>query len=191
MDCAGQMCKDAIRHFEFNCAILPSWGEEVDRQVVIYVEGMQHWMIGSLHWHFDSAHYFGKDGHAVKQDQIVKLLPKLIIQLLACNTFRPSFVSPLTKTATIKYDESLSWNKVETTSWEDWRKFSVQDWPQQPTTSLNFCSRLYCDSFGRLLLSSAVDRNFYFEEGGRVSGEVTSFVAGVVEDVGRIEVPGG
>jgi hypothetical protein len=46
---------------------------------------------------------------------------------------------------------------------------------------------------GRLLLSSAVERaerNFRFEEGGRVSAEVTSLVAGAVEDGGRIEVPG-
>ncbi|KAG1820887.1 isoprenoid synthase domain-containing protein [Suillus subaureus] len=76
MDHAGQMCKDAIQHFEFNCTILPSWGEDVDRQVAIYIEGLQNWMIGSLHWHFVSARYFGKDRHAVKLDRIVKLLPK-------------------------------------------------------------------------------------------------------------------
>ncbi|KAG2031502.1 isoprenoid synthase domain-containing protein [Suillus americanus] len=76
MDCAGQMCKDAIRRFESYRPILPSWGEEVDRQVAVYVEGLQNWMIGSLHWHFDTVRYFGKDGHAVKRDRIVKLLPK-------------------------------------------------------------------------------------------------------------------
>jgi hypothetical protein len=41
------------------------------------------------------------------------------------------------------------------------------------------------DSFGRLLPSSAVERaerNFRFEEGGRLSDEVTSFVVGAVED---------
>jgi hypothetical protein len=42
------------------------------------------------------------------------------------------------------------------------------------------------DGFGHVLLSSAAERNFYFEEGGRVSGEVTSFIAGDVEDGGRI-----
>ncbi|KAG1868648.1 isoprenoid synthase domain-containing protein [Suillus subluteus] len=79
MDYAGQMCKDAIRRFESNHAILPSWGEEVDSQMAIYVKGMQNWMIGSLHWHFESARYFGKDGHAVKHDRIVKLLPKRLL----------------------------------------------------------------------------------------------------------------
>ncbi|KAG1820891.1 isoprenoid synthase domain-containing protein [Suillus subaureus] len=77
MDYAGQMCKDALQRFESNCAILPSWGEEVDRQVAIYIEGLQQWMIGSLHWHFDSVRYVGNDGGAVKRDRIVKLLPKM------------------------------------------------------------------------------------------------------------------
>jgi hypothetical protein len=45
------------------------------------------------------------------------------------------------------------------------------------------------DGFGHLLLSFAAERNFYFEEGGQVSGEITSFIAGAVEG-GRIEVPG-
>ncbi|KAG2359366.1 isoprenoid synthase domain-containing protein [Suillus spraguei] len=72
-----EMCKDAIQRFDSNRAILPSWGEEVDRQVVIYIEGLQNWMVGSLHWHFDSPRYFGKDRHAVKRDRIVKLLPKM------------------------------------------------------------------------------------------------------------------
>ncbi|KAG1776326.1 isoprenoid synthase domain-containing protein [Suillus placidus] len=70
MDYAGQMCKDAIQRFDSNRARLPSWEEEVDRQVAIYVEGMQNWMVGSLHWHFNSARY------AIKQDRVVKLLPK-------------------------------------------------------------------------------------------------------------------
>ncbi|KAG2073063.1 terpene synthase, partial [Suillus decipiens] len=76
IDYAGQMCKDAIQRFDSNRDILPSWGEEVDRQVVIYIEGLQNWMVGSLHWHFDSPRYFGKDRHAVKRDRVVKLLPK-------------------------------------------------------------------------------------------------------------------
>ncbi|KAG2114146.1 isoprenoid synthase domain-containing protein [Suillus discolor] len=70
MDYAGQMCKDAIQRFDSNRAMLPSWGEEVDRQVAIYIEGLQHWIAGSLRWHFDCARY------AVSPDRIIKLLPK-------------------------------------------------------------------------------------------------------------------
>ncbi|KAG1852763.1 isoprenoid synthase domain-containing protein [Suillus subalutaceus] len=76
MDYAGQMCKDAIQRFESNRVILPSWEEEVDRQVAIYVEGLQNVMVGSLNWYPDCPRYVGKDGHAIKRDRIVKLLPK-------------------------------------------------------------------------------------------------------------------
>ncbi|KAG1784709.1 isoprenoid synthase domain-containing protein [Suillus plorans] len=76
IDYAGQMCKNAIQHFESSRANLPSWGEEVDKQVAIYVEGMQNCMVGPLHWQSNSARYFGKDVHVVKRDRIVKLIPK-------------------------------------------------------------------------------------------------------------------
>ncbi|KAJ8597532.1 terpenoid synthase [Rhizopogon salebrosus TDB-379] len=77
VDYLGRLCKSTVQRFEDNRAILPSWGEELDRQVGIYVEGLQNWIIGSLHWSFDSTRYFGKDGHTVKQDRIIKLFPKM------------------------------------------------------------------------------------------------------------------
>ncbi|KAG2128257.1 isoprenoid synthase domain-containing protein [Suillus clintonianus] len=76
VDYSGQMCKSAMQRFEDNRAILPSWGEEVDRQVAIYVQGLQDWIIANYHWSFESTRYFGKDGEAVKRDRIIKLLPK-------------------------------------------------------------------------------------------------------------------
>ncbi|KAG2031498.1 isoprenoid synthase domain-containing protein [Suillus americanus] len=76
LDYSGWLCKSAVQCFEHNRAILPSWGKELDRQVAIYVQGMQDWIIGTLHWSFDSTRYFRKDGHAVKRDRIIRLLPK-------------------------------------------------------------------------------------------------------------------
>ncbi|OAX41468.1 terpene synthase [Rhizopogon vinicolor AM-OR11-026] len=76
VDYIGQLCKDSVQHFEDNRTILPSWGEELDRQVAIYIDGLQNWIIATLHWSFDSNRYFGKDGHAVKRNRTVKLLPK-------------------------------------------------------------------------------------------------------------------
>jgi len=77
MEYAGQLCKNAIQHFEDNRADLPSWGKEIDEQVAIYVGGLQNWIVGSLHWSFDTNRYFGNDGHTVKQDRIVRVLPKM------------------------------------------------------------------------------------------------------------------
>ncbi|KAF9237784.1 isoprenoid synthase domain-containing protein [Melanogaster broomeanus] len=76
VDYAGALCKGSIQRFEENRAVLPSWGEEIDRQVASYVESLQDWMVGSLHWSFESERYFGKEGPQVKQTRIVKLLPK-------------------------------------------------------------------------------------------------------------------
>jgi len=67
-DVVGWMCKGAIQRFEDNRVVLPSWGDELDRQVAIYVEGLQNWIVSSLHWPFDSTRYFGKDGLAVKRN---------------------------------------------------------------------------------------------------------------------------
>jgi hypothetical protein len=75
-DYSGQLCKSAIQRFEDNRAALPSWGEEVDRQVAIYVQGLLDVAVGSLHWTLDSARYFGKDRQTVKGDRFIKLLPK-------------------------------------------------------------------------------------------------------------------
>ncbi|KAF8135132.1 isoprenoid synthase domain-containing protein [Boletus edulis] len=76
VDYVGALCKGTIQRFEDNRAILPSWGGELDKQVAIYVQGLQNWIVGSLHWSFDSERYFGKEGLQVKEDRIIKLLPK-------------------------------------------------------------------------------------------------------------------
>ncbi|KAG1869199.1 isoprenoid synthase domain-containing protein [Suillus tomentosus] len=76
VDYSGQLCKSAIQRFEDNRAILPSWGEEVDRQVAIYIQGLQDLVVGTLHWSFSSARYFGKDEQTVKRDRFIELLPK-------------------------------------------------------------------------------------------------------------------
>lgn len=76
IDYCGQLCNICVQRFEKTRAILPSWGEEVDKDVVIYVQGLQDWIAGSVQWSFESARYFGKDGHIVKRNRIVKLSPK-------------------------------------------------------------------------------------------------------------------
>ncbi|KAG2031237.1 isoprenoid synthase domain-containing protein [Suillus americanus] len=76
VDYVGRLCRSSIQRFKDNRDILPSWGEELDMQVAIYIEGLQNWIVGSLHWSFDSTRYFGKNGHTIKRDRIIKLLPK-------------------------------------------------------------------------------------------------------------------
>ncbi|KAG1788436.1 isoprenoid synthase domain-containing protein [Suillus plorans] len=76
VDHCAQLCNISLQRFEENRAVLPSWGKEVDKDVAKYVEGLQNWIVGPLQWSFECARYFGKDAHIVKQNRIVKLLPK-------------------------------------------------------------------------------------------------------------------
>ncbi|KAG2046914.1 terpenoid synthase [Suillus hirtellus] len=76
VDYCGRLCNISLQRFEENRANLPSWGEEVDKDVAKYVEGLQNWITGTLQWSFECARYFGKNAHIIKQNRIVKLLPK-------------------------------------------------------------------------------------------------------------------
>ncbi|EGN99183.1 hypothetical protein SERLA73DRAFT_90456 [Serpula lacrymans var. lacrymans S7.3] len=76
VDVVGNFCKGSIDRFQTERDNLPSWGEEIDRDVAIYIDGLQNWIVGSLHWSFDSERYFGKEGLDVKQQRIINLLPK-------------------------------------------------------------------------------------------------------------------
>lgn len=75
VDFVGDMCKQSIDRFIENTALLPSWGERIDKDVAVYVRGLQDWIVGSLHWSFDTERYFGKAGREVKKNRKVTLLP--------------------------------------------------------------------------------------------------------------------
>ena len=77
VDFVGGLCKQTIDAFVENQRNLPSFGPELDRDVALYVQGMQDWIVGSLHWSFMTERYFGKSGAQVKKHRIVKLLPRL------------------------------------------------------------------------------------------------------------------
>ncbi|THU80222.1 terpenoid synthase [Dendrothele bispora CBS 962.96] len=74
MDYVGDLCKQTIDGFNENKKIT-SWGEEVDKMVKAYVQGLQDWIVGSLHWSFMTTRYFGADGQQVKEKRHMKLLP--------------------------------------------------------------------------------------------------------------------
>ncbi|KAK7690875.1 hypothetical protein QCA50_005977 [Cerrena zonata] len=76
MDYAGELCLACITTFEDNRKALPSWGGDIDRQVNLYIQGMQDWIIGSLHWSFDCKRYFGTEGDAIKQHRVIQLAPQ-------------------------------------------------------------------------------------------------------------------
>ncbi|CAK5261827.1 unnamed protein product [Mycena citricolor] len=48
IDFVGDMCKGSIDRFNEDRAQLPSWGEKVDRDVAVYVDGLADWIVGCV-----------------------------------------------------------------------------------------------------------------------------------------------
>jgi len=78
VDFVGEMCKRSIDRFVEAQKALPSWGEKIDKDVQVYVQGLADWIVGSLHWSFETERYFGKKGMEVKRTRVVELLPKRV-----------------------------------------------------------------------------------------------------------------
>ena len=67
----------ACVHDDFlaNLTNLPSWGEDVDRRVKIYIDGLGQWVRGNDDWTFEGGRYFGDKGSLVRRTRIMILLP--------------------------------------------------------------------------------------------------------------------
>ncbi|KAJ7116265.1 terpenoid synthase [Mycena crocata] len=55
---------------------LPSWGDILDPQVAVYVEGLGNWVRANDCWSFESERYFGKGGLEIQVHRRVTLLPR-------------------------------------------------------------------------------------------------------------------
>lgn len=56
---------------------LPSWGPEIDAQLVRYVDGIGNWVRANDAWSFESERYFGRNGPAIERSRWVELLPRV------------------------------------------------------------------------------------------------------------------
>ena len=74
VDRVGEMCKRTIETFIENQAQIPSWGDDIDAAVKLYVHGLREWIVASLHWSFVTTRYFGNHGELVRATRIVDLL---------------------------------------------------------------------------------------------------------------------
>jgi len=58
-----------------NVASMPSWGEDVDRRVKMYIDGIAQWVRGNDDWTFESGRYFGSKGLEIQKTRLMTLLP--------------------------------------------------------------------------------------------------------------------
>ena len=61
--------------FLSNVRNIPSWGEDVDRRVGIYIDGLAQWIRGNDDWTFESGRYFGSKGLEIQKTRIMTILP--------------------------------------------------------------------------------------------------------------------
>lgn len=75
IDWLERYAADVHAGFLDNVANMPSWGEDVDRRVKIYINGIAQWVRGNDDWTFESGRYFGNKGLEIQKTRIMSLLP--------------------------------------------------------------------------------------------------------------------
>ena len=73
VDHVADQCEALVKRFEVNRKLVPSFGEDLDPLVTVYIEGLQHWIAGFLNWCFETERYFGKEAPDVQIHRIVRL----------------------------------------------------------------------------------------------------------------------
>ncbi|CCM04071.1 uncharacterized protein FIBRA_06230 [Fibroporia radiculosa] len=56
---------------------IPTWGPEIDRQIIEYIDGLGNWLRANDCWSFESGRYFGSKGPEVQITRRVPLMPKV------------------------------------------------------------------------------------------------------------------
>ncbi|KAL1612136.1 hypothetical protein SLS60_000359 [Paraconiothyrium brasiliense] len=75
MDKIGDMIEDCYRQWFLALADLPSYGEDVDREVMNFVEVCRAMAHGNLYWSFQTGRFLGNEGHDVHETGLMELPP--------------------------------------------------------------------------------------------------------------------
>ena len=73
VDHVAERCETLVKRFQEDKELLPSFGEDLDPLVTVYIEGLQHWIAGFLNWCFETERYFGKEAPDVQIHRVVRL----------------------------------------------------------------------------------------------------------------------
>ena len=75
IDWLDRYIADVLAEFLDNVTNMPSWSEDVDRRVKIYVDGIAQWVRGTTDWTFESGRYFGSKGLEIQKTRVMSLFP--------------------------------------------------------------------------------------------------------------------
>ncbi|PPQ72274.1 hypothetical protein CVT26_006495 [Gymnopilus dilepis] len=73
IDYLAQYIAQVQAAFLDNVANMPSWGEDADRKVKMYIDGLAQWIRGNDDWSFEGGRYFGKRGAEIQKSRVVTL----------------------------------------------------------------------------------------------------------------------
>ncbi|KAF8590195.1 terpenoid synthase [Ramaria rubella] len=74
VDCAGDMCREALEKYCETKACFPSYGTAIDKHLASFFRGLESWLSGSLEWSFVTPRYFGSRRSEIKKHRWVRLL---------------------------------------------------------------------------------------------------------------------
>ena len=57
-DCAGELLKSRYREWYLTLTQLPTWGEDIDKQVQLYISSVQNVALANLNWRFVTVIFF-------------------------------------------------------------------------------------------------------------------------------------
>ena len=64
-----------ISNFLADVRALPSWGETIDRAVMVYIDRVGRGIRGCDDWSYETRRYYGDDGSKVQKCRKIALLP--------------------------------------------------------------------------------------------------------------------
>lgn len=76
LDSLATRTDEVIERFLANAKKLPSWGEEIDSKVQIYVNSLGQWVRGSDDWSCEAMRYHGTEGLRIRDTRLITICPR-------------------------------------------------------------------------------------------------------------------
>ncbi|KAL1643930.1 hypothetical protein SLS58_004605 [Diplodia intermedia] len=72
-DAVEEMFNGLYKGWYLALAEMPSWGEQVDREMLRYIDGCRDTALGNVYWSYMTGRYLGKEGDDVRKTRIMAL----------------------------------------------------------------------------------------------------------------------
>ncbi|KAL2786795.1 isoprenoid synthase domain-containing protein [Aspergillus keveii] len=74
IDSISDLLNDCYKRWYSALANMPIWGEEMDRQVLKFVDCCRNVALGNLYWSFKTGRYLGPEGESVRESRMINML---------------------------------------------------------------------------------------------------------------------